>query len=295
MDWTIRIQVSHAVAIEIRRNLTPSGKELHMADPFEVELDRRLKFLDNVIKEKTAALANAPDGRLRCTSRGGKAQYYWCKDSRSISGSYIPLACRDFAASLAQKSYDRAILDYALEEKRRIEQLSKTRSLHSIESVYSNYGASRKALVDPVWLPDDEYIENWLRQEYKNKNGFKEGAPMFFTKRNERMRSKTEIIISDILTDLSIPYLYEFPIYLRGKGWVFPDFMVLNVRLRLVRYWEHLGKMSDPEYCAENLDKILHYERNGIFPGTDLIITHETAENPVDTRLLVQIAKHYCL
>ena len=109
------------------------------------------------------------------------------------------------------------------------------------------------------------------------------------------MRSKTEVLISDILTDLQIPYLYEKPIFLSTWGWVFPDFLALNVRLRKVRYWEHYGKMDDPGYCERNLNKLLAYEKDGIFPGTNLIITHETSKNPVDTRLLVEVAKHYLL
>ena len=53
--------------------------------------------------------------------------------------------------------------------------------------------------------------------------------------------------------------------------------------------------MGDPDYCADRLEKILDYERDGYFPGTHLIITHETQDRPADTRLLEAVARHYLL
>ena len=238
-----------------------------MDDYLSNALNERRRFLEDIIREKRAALKNGgPGGKLRCVNRQGRAEYYWRKDAKNTTGIYIPVK----------------------------DQLAKKHQLHNIENVYTSYGFHRKALVDPIWLPDDEYATNWLQQTY-NKKPFKEGEPVFYTKRNEKMRSKTEVLISDILTDLHIPYLYEKPIFLSSWGWVFPDFLALNVRLRKARYWEHYGKMDDPGYSEHNLNKLLAYEKDGIFPGTDLIITHETSKNPVDTRLLVAVAKHYLL
>lgn len=266
-----------------------------MDDFLAKEMNRRKKFLEEIIKEKSAALRDGgPGGRLRCVDRNGRAEYYWRQDTKSKSGIYIPSGDRDFAAQIAQNTYDQMILSYAREELRCLEQLAKKHQLHNIENVYDSYGFHRKALVNPIWVPDDEFVEKWLRQTY-NKKPFKEGEPAFYTKRDEMMRSKTEVLISDILIDLRIPYLYEMPLFLQSYGWVFPDFTTLNIRLRRVRYWEHLGKMDDPGYSEHNLEKILAYERNGYFPGTELIITHETSKRPVDTRLIVDIAKHYLL
>ena len=109
------------------------------------------------------------------------------------------------------------------------------------------------------------------------------------------LQFQTEILIANILADLGVPYLYEYPLFLHSRGWVKPDFTALNVRTRRIRYWEHYGKMGDPDYCADNLEKTLDYEREGYFPGTHLIITHETQERPADTRLLEAVARHYLL
>ena len=92
-----------------------------------------------------------------------------------------------------------------------------------------------------------------------------------------------------------VPFWNAIYIFLHSRGWVKPDFTALNVRTRRIRYWEHYGKMGDPDYCADNLEKTLDYERDGYFPGTHLIITHETQERPADTRLLEAVARHYLL
>ena len=265
-----------------------------MDDRLSRELNTRSEFLKKIIREKTAALADVPEGKLRCVNRGNRIEYYHRRSPSDATGIYIPAGKRDMARALAQKSYDQMILKYAQEELRCIDLLAKKRESNCLEGLYESYGLSRKALVDPIWLPDDEFIAGWLNKDYKRR-GFDENAPVFYTSRNERMRSKTEILISDILVDLGAPYLYEYPVFLRSRGWVFPDFTVLNVRTREIRYWEHLGKMDNPAYCEDNLDKILAYERDGIFPGTDLIITHETGKRPADTRLLRKIAEHYLL
>ena len=278
-------------------NLPPTySREGGKVDDFlALELNKRKKFLEKIVREKTAALAQSgPEGRLRCADRGGKPEYYWRKDGKDVTGAYIPVDEREFAAALAQRNYDQAVLNYAQEELCLITKLAKKRAAHSIEGVYEEYGFARKALVNPVWIPDDEFVAKWQKTKYK-KRVFKEGDPEYYTKRGERVMSKTEILIGNILADLGVPYLYEFPLYLHSKGWIKPDFTALNVRTRRFLWWEHFGKMGDPEYCADNLEKILDYERDGYFPGTHLIITHETHDKPVDTRLLEVIARHYLL
>lgn len=49
---------------------------------------------------------------------------------------------------------------------------------------------------------------------------------------DERVRSKSEVIIADILNQEGIPYRYECPLQLKGWGKVYPDFTVLSERER---------------------------------------------------------------
>jgi len=80
---------------------------------------------------------------------------------------------------------------------------------------------------------------------------------------------------------------------LKGYGLIHPDFTVLNVKLRKEFYLEHLGLMDDEEYRENALRRVLAYERAGIFPGEQLILTHETGKCPLDVRIVEKLITHY--
>ena len=128
--------------------------------------------------------------------------------------------------------------------------------------------------------------------EYNGKD-FYEDIPEFYTSAGERVRSKSEIIIADLLSKENIPYRYEYPLYLKGLGKIFPDFTTLNTRTRKEFIWEHLGMMDDPMYVENALQKISAYEQNGFFPGENLILTFESEKNPLNQKLLsLLLQKH---
>ena len=107
------------------------------------------------------------------------------------------------------------------------------------------------------------------------------------------MRSKSELIIADLLYKEGVPYRYEYPLYLNGLGRIYPDFTVLNTKERKELHWEHLGMMDDAEYAENALRRIAVYEKNGIFPGENLILTHETRKNPLDQKIIKMMIANY--
>ena len=58
-------------------------------------------------------------------------------------------------------------------------------------------------------------------------------------------------------------------------------------------YWEHFGLLDDPDYLEKSLVKVIAYELSGYYPGDRLIISSETARQPLDMRLLEKIIAHY--
>ena len=120
----------------------------------------------------------------------------------------------------------------------------------------------------PIMETDEQYIHNWEGVVYQGK-GFDDTTPEIYTAKGEGVRSKSEVIIADILNQEGIPHRYEYPLQLKGWGRVYPDFTVLNVRERKEIYWEHLGMMDDPNYVENALQKLALYQQNGI-----LIIPH---------------------
>ena len=74
-----------------------------------------------------------------------------------------------------------------------------------------------------------------------------------------------------------------------------PDFEILHPKTRRIIWWEHLGKLADPGYVFENLDRIVVFGRNGIVVGDNLILTWETKEMPLTHGMVDQRLREFGL
>lgn len=122
-----------------------------------------------------------------------------------------------------------------------------------------------------------------------------ENTTEFLTDHGEQVRSKSELIIANMLAKENIPYRYEYPVQLKGMGVVYPDFTVLNVRLRKELIWEHMGMADDPDYVEKAIRKIAAYNMNGYFEGDQIIFTYETRNTPIHIRQIREIIHHFLL
>ena len=89
-------------------------------------------------------------------------------------------------------------------------------------------------MIEPIWIPDDEYVASWESQEYIRKE-IKDDVPEFYTDKDERVRSKSEVIIANELNKAGVPYRYECPLVIHGIK-IHPDFTILNVKKRKERF-----------------------------------------------------------
>lgn len=255
------------------------------------ELQLEEQRLSEIAKQKSRALAQAPEEILIATSSHGCAQYYVRKPHGEKR--YLKKEEHGIAKQLAQRDYDRKVLALATKEIKNLKTLIKIMQGQE-EALYDNLPKSRKCLVKPVTLPIDEFIKQWQSVQYKGKQ-FADGSAEIYTERGERVRSKSEKIIADKLYSMGVPYRYEYPLQLNGFGTIYPDFCILNKTTRQEYYWEHLGMMDKPEYCSSAIKKIETLMKNGFWPGEKIILTYETSEKPLDTNLLAGIVRKYGL
>jgi AAA domain/UvrD-like helicase C-terminal domain len=94
---------------------------------------------------------------------------------------------------------------------------------------------------------------------------FLEEGLIHVTRRGVPVRSKSEVIIADLLQSLGVEYMYEWPLELSGVRRR-PDFTVEDQNTGRTMYWEHLGLLHDPKYRAKWEVKRSLYRANGIFP-----------------------------
>ena len=239
------------------------------------------------IREKDIA---TPEGRLRISVDHGVARYYQCVDDRY--GEYIPRDNVQLPRQLAQKAYNDAVLKTAEARAKHIARCLKNYNDDELEQLFTSLHPERQKLITPVEPTFSQLQEQWYSEPYVGK-AFKEGMPVILTEKGERVRSKSEKILADFFYRNNIPYKYEKPLNLSGYGIVHPDFTFLSRKLRKEIYWEHEGMMDKPEYAIKAVKKLNSYQKNRILPGERLVLTFETEQDVLNTRIVSELADKY--
>jgi len=257
----------------------------------ETILKKELIELERVIENTQQRLKNVPTGTLRIRCKNGKVEYYYKnKESKNpnenkSNGRYLQQKEINLAKAIAQRDYDRAVIEKASKRMDAIDVFLKVYEKTDLGKLFQEMFPARRDLIETEILSDEEYIRNWQAVEYQGKK-FADDEIEIITERGERVRSKSEKIIADKLFALGIPYRYEFPLMLSGNVKVYPDFTILKMPEREEVYLEHFGRMDDEEYVDSVMFKLSAYEKSGIYVGDKFFFTHETNKNPLNTRAL---------
>ncbi|SDA69896.1 hypothetical protein SAMN02910368_02124 [Lachnospiraceae bacterium G11] len=260
-------------------------------------LEEEQKRLAKIRKEVEKELKHVPDGTLRVTRSNKVIQYMHCTPENERSrthGKYIKKSELNLAAELARKEYNLKLQKLVNRRLSQIEKLNKEYSDDETADVYRNLNLGRKKLILPIEELWEQRYEEWKNKEYVGK-GFAPGVLEIYSKRGERVRSKSEKILADMFYDMGIDYKYECPLYLEGVGTVYPDFTFLSKRLRKEIYWEHDGRMDDPDYANSAIRKIDSYIKNGIYPGENLIVTYESSNYTLNDKVARSLAERFLL
>lgn len=250
--------------------------------------------LEIITKKIKCELENAPEGSLRLGTSQGCTQYYHCKEGAPHNGAYISKKEMNLVRDLAQKSYNEKVLRYTEKTSKQISRLLVNYEDDKIEKIYRSENIKRQKLITPIEPTYEQNIEKWMAVSFKGK-GFSDGAPVILTNKGIRVRSKSEKILADYFDSLDLVYKYECPLYLENFGNIYPDFTFLSRKTGREIYWEHEGMMDNPEYARTAIQKMETYEKNGIFPGENLILTFETSMTPINSELMQMNVKKYLL
>lgn len=259
---------------------------------FRKVIEKRLLWLDKIIREKEADVKGAPDGELRAAKNGRTVQYFIRYEGGDTNGKYLKKGEQGLAKTIAQKEYDNKVLLAAKEEYKILKRLMKVYTNKNIETVPEKIAPLKMALVTPVEKSDEKYVAEWLAQEYEPFDYYSE-ALTYENSKGIKMRSKSEVLISNILDELGIPYLYEKPLKLPNNRTVGPDFTLLDMRNRQEVYLEHLGMLDNMDYMEKNIRKIGEYEDAGIYRGTRLLITYETKNKQFNVKRIRGMLSEY--
>lgn len=260
-------------------------------------LQERKSYLEDLLQNvnsQNEKLEDVPTSKVRVLKRGKGYQYYLRTDGKDTSGKYLKKEQEFQAQQILQKEYLQKAGLMLQRELALLSQYLEKASPIQLMTYYESLNEGRQVMIEPLEVSDDVYEENWMNMPYDGKV-FLPNTPEFYTQKMERVRSKSEIIIADALEKFHIPYRYECPIVVKGMGKIYPDFTVLNVRKRKELYWEHFGLIDDEEYREKAMRKIAIYEENHIYVGDKLIVTYESARQPLNMKDLERKIKKFLM
>ena len=111
------------------------------------------------------------------------------------------------------------------------------------------------------------------------------------------MRSKSEVIIANLLHAKRIQYLYEAPLEIDGVT-KYPDFTIEDDNTGLTYYWEHLGMLSDESYRKKWRQKLEWLKGHGILRREDgggsrgtLVTTEDSANGRIDSEAVMRLVE----
>ena len=223
---------------------------------------------------------------LRLSKSNGTFQYYLeIKDKRT----YIRKKNLQVARALAQRDYNKKLEHFIAKNIAILEQFTKNYAPETYVNCFSKLPAARRVLVKPIFLDDATFTKQWQAQKFEPNKDFPKGN--LFTKKEEHVRSKSEVIIANLLNSNGVPYHYEAPVIINNSLTLHPDFFCLNKRTRQEFYWEHCGMMDDSEYSARLVHRLSQLAQKNIIPGKNLILTMETMEHPLNTKDVERVIK----
>lgn len=264
------------------------------------QLEKTLKIIDEFLDK-------APKGCLKWQNKKGKTYYVHQQklegDEEESENSKVSKWVRKYikkqdislAKTLAQKHYYLTIRPSIEKKVNELNRFIDIYEMDTAEDVYDSLCDERKRLVRPISISMKEKMKQWHEEIYEKNTLYSENL-RYETEQGDFVRSKSEVIIANILYQnrKHILYKYEKPLEVMEQGRVktiYPDFTVLNLHTGKVSYWEHAGMMDNPYYANEFVKKINTYIENDLLPGRDVIVTFESQGNALDIGVVKRLIK----
>ena len=258
----------------------------------EKDLDELLDQLWQEVQEIDQQLKHLPRGVLYENSSHGTPQFQWKVNASDARRMYLSKTSEaDLIEKLALRRYLEVLRTTDMENIELLEREKRILKKYRDRSeAYDVLPPGMKQRVDPKTISDEAYAKEWL--SHMAGENFRDYSRKFRTHRGEWVRSKSEIIIANMLFEKGIPYKYEEPLWLNTRT-VYPDFTILNSRTREEVYWEHLGKLDEKDYADKNCLKVEGYSEIGCQMGDRFLCTMETHDSQMSPEVAAKLLKKH--
>ncbi|MBQ9278180.1 MAG: hypothetical protein IJ224_06055 [Lachnospiraceae bacterium] len=251
------------------------------------EIDKKIEcyetYLNRISDELTKMKKLVPEKvMLRAVKHRNEYQYFIRKVGSDGNGIYIKKEELNKAKVLAQIEYNEKLILLLKDSIINLKKIKEEWIENPFVNAKEKLNLAKRELINMPVVTDEIYIQQWKEQEYKGVS-FTDDYPEYYTRQGLRVRSKSEVIIADILDETGIPFLYEKPLKTK-TGVTHPDFTVLDISKRREIYWEHFGMMDDIDYRNNAFLKMKKYEESGLYQHDCMIWTFETSKYPINTK-----------
>jgi len=130
----------------------------------------------------------------------------------------------------------------------------------------------------------DDYVDDWAARSYEKLQYQNDFTKWQMTSFGLRVRSKSELIIAEMLHKYKIPFRYEQLLHF-DTGTLAPDFTIKRSDGKIF-YWEHEGLTNSNDYLNKQLKKSQIYAMNRIVPWDNLIVTYDNSAGQLDSRIV---------
>ena len=235
-------------------------------------LEMLLNDYRNRLRREKQELRRLPDGDLHFRKQNGKMNYVHFL--HGADGTDIKTGITrdpDMLSKLSRKKYLQHSIKTLTSEIARLENFISARIEPTPQNILNMLPPKFQTLDEDLFFPQRKFCRDWTSEPYaQNTKNLHE--KIHLTSKGLRVRSKSELIIIEKLYEHIVPVRYDSLIYFKGKEFS-PDF-TFPPHFRY-RYWEHCGMMGTKSYRDYNKYKISVYEKMGIVPWKNLIITYD--------------------
>ena len=253
--------------------ITQLNNALHRLESIKASQEKRLQELKQY------------DNVMLSSSRVKGAQYFYARDKGSLGRRYLGIESNIDVRCIKENKFIHQYLKCL------------TAEIDLIKGFLSNHNDLDYRAVNmllPETYRSKSYRQNrdashpaevWRTemQRIKDKYPIKHPEKLRFPAADGTlMRSKSEVIIANLLILNGIPYIYELPIVINGKL-LYPDFTILSlIDLKTVIRIEHEGMMDKEFYQNSFLFKVNTFLSADMIPGRDVYFTFDDLHGVID-------------
>lgn len=234
-------------------------------------VNTEISACEKIVKSTTKRMNSLPKGKLRISTSGKRVNYYCCTGDNQ--GTYIKKKDLKLATDLSCREKNKDAFDRANGALKILVPVQKYFENHDWRNTGCDMHPEKIKLSQHDTITILEKARAWENSDYEK---FETVSSPYITKKNEAVRSKSELIIANILYDRGIPYHYEQVLHLKNGQYIVPDFTIYDIKNDKIVFLEHFGMLSDSNYSFSTINKINKYVSNGYTFNIDLFCTFET-------------------